>query len=260
MRVTNTKTAGFSLLEMSVVLVIISTVIGVGVAYIGMSIEKKQRDTTILRMNAIQKALLDYRRAYEIIPCPSDITLAETNTNFGRGNIIAPCDGVAPAPNFIYDLGVDTFGGGVPVRTLKLPDEYAFDGWGRRFTYFVDGNVTGYRQSGFNFQAFTIDSGVGWISVSDGNGTTLTSIALYALISHGPNGHGAYTRYGTSRINAGSSNAYELQNCGCNAGAVYTSYGGSLVQGPYKTNPATGDTFDDIVVYGTRASLRHVTE
>jgi hypothetical protein len=95
--------------------------------------------------------------------------------------------------------------------------------------------------------------------VADGNGTTITSIALYVLISHGPNGHGAYSRYGTSRINAGSTNAYELQNCGCNAAAIYTNYS-PFVQGPYKTNPTTGDTFDDIVVYGTRASLRHVTE
>ncbi|MFO0389061.1 MAG: type II secretion system protein [Alphaproteobacteria bacterium] len=250
---------GFSLLEISVVLIIISTIIGVGVAYLGLSVEKAQRDTTTQRMQAIQKALLDYRRAFGAIPCPSDITLAVTNTAFGRGNLTTPCDAGTTDPNYNGDMGPDVWVGGVPVRTLKLPDEYAFDGWGRRFTYAVDQNFT----SAMNitgFHLFAVDSDPGTVPIADGNGNTITSNALYAIVSHGPNGHGAFTRYGTARVNASSSNTYEQQNCGCNASAVYTLYG-SFVQGPYTTDTADStDTFDDIVVYGTRRSLRHATE
>lgn len=250
------RIAGFSLLEISVVLIIISTIIGAGISYLGVSVEKAQRDTTTQRMQAIQKALLDYRRAFDRIPCPSDITLAITNTAFGRGNLTSPCDAGSTDPNFTGGMGPDVWTGGVPVRTLKLPDEYAFDGWGRRFTYTVDQNVTG----GYRFSDYAVSAPVGSVSIIDTTGVTITSTALYAIVSHGPNGHGAYTRYGSSRIGVLSSNTYEHNNCGCNAAAIYTSYT-SIAQGPYYTNTSDSrDTFDDIIVYGTRASLRHFTE
>ncbi len=253
---------GFSLLEISVVLIIISTIIGVGVAYLGLSVEKAQRDNTTFRMQAIQKALLDYRRAFGAIPCPSDITLAVTNTAFGRGSLAKPCDGGSYIPNF--DNGGDGWGGGVPVRTLKIPDEYAFDGWGRRFTYFVDEDVTSTGAADEGFASVAIDATLGDelgnIVINDISGTAIESNALYVLISHGPNGHGAYTRYGTARVNSSSSNANEQSNCGCNASAVTTGYS-SFVQGPFTVDTSDSrNNFDDIVVYGTRRSLRHVTE
>ncbi len=257
MRTSRFKIAGFSLLELSVVLLILSTIIGVGVSYVGLSVEKAQRDTTTQRMRAIQKALLDHRRAFHAIPCPSDITLAVTNTAFGRGDIQEnpedPCDGATYMPN--YQSG-NNWVGGIPVRTLKLPDEYAFDGWGRRFTYVVDDTVTG--RGSFNL--FKMSDNIGDIEIVDAEGNTLESQAVYALISHGPNGHGGYSRYGTSRIGGATISANELKNCGCNLGGVHSAFSTEFVQAPYTTDTGSGETFDDIVVYGTRRSLRHFTE
>ena len=94
--------------------------------------------------------------------------------------------------------------GMVPTRTLKLPDDYAFDSWGRRIMYTVSKDMT--QANAMNiFSAtdtmarMTIFNGTG----SVGNWGTNTVNAAYVLLSFGPNGHGSYSRNGgATRLNA----------------------------------------------------------
>jgi hypothetical protein len=111
-----------------------------GMTVFSAALQKKQRVDTENKMVAIQKALLDYRNAMNRIPCPADITPALTSGNFGiEGATAGTCTGGTPAANFSSGNNVQ---GMVPTKTLRLPDDYAFDGWGRRIMYAVDKRFT----------------------------------------------------------------------------------------------------------------------
>lgn len=130
------RVKGFTLLEMSVVLVIIGVVIGMGTATYLASVEKKAEDITRERIYAVQKALYVYAKGLYRLPCPASLTQAVDTANFGvEAATPGTCTGGTPAANFSTSLVVQ---GGVPTKTLSLSDDYAFDGWGRRITYTVD--------------------------------------------------------------------------------------------------------------------------
>jgi len=313
----------FTLLELSVVLLIIGTVMGSIMVLFNQNIDQRQIQETNVKMSAIQQALLNYRRAFNRIPCPADATQsidATSNNYFGvEGANMGTCISGTPAANF--SLAASTFtgsttnlsaivtsvsstaglsvgtlvtgtgipagtsiasidsssqitldtaatatnagitisrytvaGGMVPTKTLQLPDDYAIDGWGRRIMYMVDVNMTAL------YGAANIpvtDSATNRITVTGAASSAKTTGAVYLLLSFGKNGHGGYTRSGaTTRIsNYISADADELTNCHCNSSAVATAFSSSFIQ-----KPSSIGAFDDIVVYGTRADLRSLSE
>jgi len=145
----------------------------------------------------------------------------------------------------------------VPAKTLRLPDDYAFDGWGRRIMYEVDQLYTA--SAGFTTNGIT---SAGTVTISNGSGLGTKASAVYALLSFGPNGHGAYPRSGGStRFNAGSVNTDEHTNCNCNSSAAATAFGSTFVQRMPSLDPAnTLDTFDDVVAFANRMQLSLPTE
>jgi len=94
------------------------------------------------------------------------------------------------------------------------------------------------------------------MTVNNANGTANTAQAAYVLISFGPNGHGSYSRSGGTARLTSSNNADELQNCDCDSSANPTGLNGIFVQKDATSNPLDRlNSFDDVVVYGTRANL-----
>lgn len=250
----NQRNAAFTMVELSVVLLIIALVTGFGlIATIG-AMESAKRAATENKLNEIEKALMQFRTLYSRLPCPSDITLASTDTSYGvEGATPGTCTGGTPAANYVSS-GTGYYGsgyvveGGVPTKALKLPNEFMFDGWGRRIAYVVDRAVTAK-------DAFVTIAPreTCRIAVGDEYGTTeRTSGAVYALISYGPNGHGGYTN-GTTRMNAGSTNTDEKINCHCTAAGTDDSFGANYVQKEVTENPSDStDKFDDIVRFKLR--------
>jgi hypothetical protein len=155
--------------------------------------------------------------------------------------------------------------GGVPTQTLRLPDDYAIDGWGRRIKYIVD--VPSTALGAFATIPYPDPSG-GRLAVfstydypAGVNRTLLTNLAAYVLISFGPDGNGAYPRTGGGTpIGAGTLNYDELANCNCawngssNGGRTYDN---SVYIQKAPTTDYTNrlNSFGDVVVYGTRATL-----
>jgi prepilin-type N-terminal cleavage/methylation domain-containing protein len=256
---------GFSLLEMSIVLLIIAVVVGSGAAMFSASVKQQQSKETLLKMQAIQKALLDYRRAFNRIPCPADLALPMTDANFGVEAWKDPstptstsCNGGVPAAT--YTDGGTLYEGAVPVKTLKLPDDYVVDGWGRRFDYAADGTLTAY--NAFDTVAVN-DTQVRFTIVPTITSVmTITSYPVYVLISYGEDGHGAFTREGSATILNTSNSDDQNENCDCDSsgnrnGAINSTF----VQRPIEVNKDNPDlTFDDIVTYGARADLRSARE
>lgn len=255
------RLTGFTLLEMSIVLVIIAIVVGAGLATFMASLKARQLQETQTKMVAIQKALYDYRIANNRIPCPANITLAITAQYFGiEGATPGTCTGGNPAANFSNGNNVE---GMVPTKTLMLPDDYAFDGWGRRIMYAVDKRFTATNA----FTSITATDATVRMTVLDGatvtGGTTRSNKVGYVLLSLGPNGHGAYPRNGgATRINKSSTNIHEMNNCDCDSAAAATvlDFGTFVQKLPTQDSTNTLNTFDDVVYYGTRADFRKPTE
>lgn len=229
--------AGFSLVEISIVLAIVATMLAGVLPAITESMKSRDSDTTVSRMETIQSAIASYYAGNGQLPCPANIGESIDTANYGVEAANNTCTGGVPSANFASGMLV---GGGVPTKTLGLGDEFGFDGWGRRFVYHVDARAT--VPATFN--------AAGGLRVNDASGSARTSNAMYVLVSHGANGHGGYSRAGT-RFVSGSVNLDELNNCDCASNGALAAYDGVFVQKMAKpTDPNNPNTmFDDIVAY-----------
>lgn len=227
---------GYTLAELS-----ISTSIIAMLAVGGLAILQKKNDSdkvkeTITKMVKIETALKGFIRVNGYIPCPSVSATTESSTNFGNSS------GIYDETAKICSTGLTNETGVVPVRTLGLPDDTAYDGWGRKFTYrsaSASGSATDF--SDINFK--------GNIAIVDLKGIHKTNInepqpnndgAIYIIISHGANGKNvAYGKNSTTTPSQAS--GVEAKN---------TSHDRAM----YIQNEKT-TIFDDVVVFGTKAKL-----
>jgi prepilin-type N-terminal cleavage/methylation domain-containing protein len=255
----STKKQGFTLLEMSIVITIIAILAGGGVAVFMVSLQRYQLQETYDKIHAIQQALYQYRIAFNRLPCPADISLSTDTQNFGvEAENQEDCDGT-PSANFHGDTGTEQpHEGMVPTKTLKLSDDYAFDGWGRRLIYTVTSDMT----LDSAFTTIDADDTTTRLTVNDGAGNIKSELAGYVILSTGANGHGGFPRVGgTTRINASSINTDELENCDCSTALVPSGLNGVFTQrDPSVAFIVSRNICDDIVVYGTRNDLRAVNE
>lgn len=246
---------GFTLIELTVVLVIIGLIIGGGLATMTAGSQQATYNSTIVTMKAIDSALYSYAVALRRLPCPADLTQLPSALNYGvEAANKGSCVGGAPAANYKVS-GVAE--GGVPTRTLRLPDTYMYDGWGHRLRYAVDTSYTNATASNANLPASSGGvCGAGTttypITVTGVSSSGRTSTAVYVLLSHGSNSHGAYT-YGGTVFNAGNSNGDVWTNCHCNISGTSTGYSPTYVQEvPNYSAGHLGNAayfFDDIVSF-----------
>jgi len=254
-RLNSSANSGYSLLELSIVILIIALIAGSGMVVGKATLDSTQVASTSNRLNTIETALLAFRLAGNRLPCPADGTLAATNANFGREAAnIGDCTGGTPAANFsLTSSGTKIVEGVVPVRTLSLPDEFMYDGWGRKIAYSVWAPMTGMRA----FLNYGITFNCGAMQVRDSSGNVRSNQTDYVLLSYGENGHGAFTVQGT-KYSALSVNTDELLNCHCNtATAADTGYSASYVLKELShdaTNPR--NAFDDLLRYKERWQLQ----
>ena len=131
---------GFSLLELSVVLGIIALIAGAGISMAQGALKAADRITTQERLNTIKLAIDSFAKTYGYLPCPYDRSLATSGATFGVENRTGSTNcGATNGTSFLNAANIST--GGVPVRTLGLPDTYAGDAWGNKFTYVVSNNL-----------------------------------------------------------------------------------------------------------------------
>mgnify|MGYP001559060599 CR=1 FL=1 len=256
----------FTLIELSIVLVILGLMIGGIMAVINQEARLSKETDLKTKMDAIEKALGAFVKRNGRLPCPADGEYAVTVANFGKeggtagggscgngatydGSGIRTADTTPPTANF--KLG-NTAGGVVPVRALGLPDEYALDPWGGRFTYAVDVRMTATSA----FETYSPVDATGSFTINDGSGNARVTNGIAIFLSHGQNGHGAYQLSGT-RKNAGSTNANEQTNCHCTNAAVASAWANTFVMGgnTVTTSSDLRTSFDDNLRYYTRGML-----
>lgn len=169
------KNKGFTLVEMAVVLIIVSAIVGMFISGFTTFMQHMYSATTHSRQVAVKEALIGYLRDNKRLPCPSVDTVGE---NAGVEKLAANCSDDTNKPKLI------------PYKTLGLPKEMATDGWGNYYTYLVSSNTA------------SPDYPRNW-SGSAAPGASLGDIAVdgrevvVVLISHGPSGDGAWAESGT---------------------------------------------------------------
>ena len=236
------KNRGFSLLELSVVLVIIGIIVG-GTVAIGITqVEAAREAQTRQKMTIIEDALLNYRRLNNRLPCPNSYSLPETDNTYGfeTGNAGACAGNLLPADSSAR--------GALPVKALNLPADFMVDGWGEKLSYIVTINATA--NSAFKTGSLNTMQTNGSIVIKDTSTNNITTGAVYAVVSHGKNGYGGYLKTGAQKT-AGSTNTIELVNCRCSGSGSDTS----IYNGPFINNTDPNQIYDDITLFKTRMQL-----
>jgi prepilin-type N-terminal cleavage/methylation domain-containing protein len=164
------RRAGFSLMELSIVLLIIALVGGAGLGMATNALKAADRISTQEKLATIKLALDSHGKTYGYLPCPASFTLTPTSTSFGMESRSGP-PGTActiAAPGVVGAASNTVIIGAVPVRTLGLPDSYAGDAWGSKLTYAVGSLMV----AGPN----SYTSSAGSLSVRSGNRGTFYSV------------------------------------------------------------------------------------
>ena len=144
----------FTLLELSMVLLVLSLLAAAALRYASAVSDSKNYSRINDSMDVVEKALLDYRANYGRLPCPADITV-ENEATFGN-EIETLADGLCTGANFtnsgtdpdnadgLYDATTvsQVVAGAIPVKALKLDNRYGVDPWGKKILYIVDKRMT----------------------------------------------------------------------------------------------------------------------
>jgi type II secretory pathway pseudopilin PulG len=237
----NRKNKGFSLVELSVILLIISTAM---VSYLTWMNQSKQNNafkaiTTREKISVINKAIQNFVLIHGRLPCP-----AKPSLNLGSFYTVG-------ATTIAYDneridfasgLVCDYHAGSVPTRSIGISPDYMLDGWNMRFNYIASPDLCGITGCSPN----TYNTNSGELVVKDQDNNLLTDKAAYVLFSVGSARRGGYVRDG-NRMPL-SSNIDELEN---------TDFSDSMNPANlfYKQQPLTND-FTHILSYKTKEQLK----
>lgn len=119
---------GFSLIELSIVLFIVTLLLGGLLPTVSGQIEQKRTAETLKQLDEIQQALIGYAISHDRLPCPaSDTTNGMEDPVAVSGTCTHPYDGFVPAATLGITTGVD----------LQGRKGFAVDAWGNRIRYAV---------------------------------------------------------------------------------------------------------------------------
>lgn len=228
---------GFSLIELSIVLIIIGLLATPLIQEYGRYVTQKRRDDTAMSMRSIDTAIAAYQEMHGRYVCPSDRSIAFGEDGHGVENCANfaglgadSCGGEGGGPGFCRATQApgEVYIGGIPYVTLGLPFKETLDGWSNGITYAVTAAMA-------TATPATFDPAVGAVRVT--NELTPPTIDNFhgVLISAGDNGAGAFNIQG--RQNPCITTFAEGENCD-NDGTFMTSL---------RTEGAGTGYYDDII-------------
>jgi prepilin-type N-terminal cleavage/methylation domain-containing protein len=192
----NHARAGFSLIEVAIVLIIMGVMLGAAMPSILRYRQQACLRETKERQDMVTYAVAAYAVINNRLPCPADPAAQGDK----KGKSVNPCQTVAHA------IGI------VPYHTLGLPENQAKDGFGRYMTYAVpidhngQGNLCRARPD--PLLQLKDESG----DVFPQNMQAGDNFVAMVLISHGPLGHGAYNPNGVGKIISSDASEKERVN------------------------------------------------
>lgn len=241
-----TTSAGFTLVEIAVVIVVLSLLLamiaGIATAMVG----QQRREVTRQRLAGVETAIALFVSQNQRLPCPANGQLVSANANAGIEQSVAG----TPRTCNVAGVANSQQHGVVPWRALGLAEQDITDGWGNRLTYRVDPDFVTMGTMNFTFcdpaggklvaEAYSATAGY-----CDGNCATATfptsctrpaavvvnqglavqnlagsavmspaasTGAAYIVVSHGENSRGAYNNAGVLQAASGPNWGLEEQN------------------------------------------------
>jgi len=259
----------FSLIELSIVLVIISIVIAGTLSVSTVSVTNAKTKVTIDRMKEIYKAIGQYVVLNQKLPCPASLVLNKATS--GYGSSAGAAGSCSSAGVYQSNSASAIVIGMAPVATLGLPIEMGEDGFGNKIMYAISKYMSaadypstntanlGIATSGFSSHLENDNSTIRIIHQPSGNSISGNAVVL---ISYGSNGYGAFKATSTAQTNSTSSDPYEQQNYLSNINTAslpnLADYGVIAGNAGYVVITPTNlssTVFDDIVMFKTRSQM-----
>lgn len=273
----------FSLLELSVVILIISILVVGSTSYLSGNLNSAKNDVTKERLKEIYKAMGTYLANNKRLPCPASMLLTKASANYG---VEVPCfdqnttsatgRGIWRStwnPNVLYGM--------VPVKTLGLTTDMAEDAFGTVIAYSMlrgyansdafknNNDASTYTANGAGVTAY--DDGQAGSSASDPNririyerlGTSINRIStnvMMVLISYGQNKNmsNKYSNTNLQFSDEGLNGIYGDSSSFQNPTGYFYNFGNcgsGCFNYAYMARSDSNETFDDILLYKTRDQM-----
>jgi len=241
--------SGFTLVEMTVVLVIAGILLGLGLSLAKPYFAEKQKQVTTDSVLNVEQALADHLANFGFYPCPAPLT---TPRGTAADGLATDCS-VAAVPG-VYEVDGRDPGTGIPIkvrigavpyRDLEIPANSTIDAQQNRLTYAVSVPST---TLAYNDDPINLANNTGAIDIVDASGTTLLDnpgTAHLFFFSHGRDGKGSYTDAGV--LNGTTCvGGIDSENCDfLNAATADATFAALMVE-----QLGTGGTYyDDITTY-----------
>lgn len=197
------KNSGFTLLELSIVLLIASMLATFSVGIGKFFLEQNKIRATQIKLRTIASALDIYLIQHNKLPCPAGL---KKSTGIPLGATPENSAGTCSSSNATEGVYVNNnvARGWVPYKELGLTADTVYDEWNNKIVYSVP---TVLIHSNFNeldddFNGITVynDSKSKFSITNDNNK------AIYTIVSHGKNSLGAFNKDGDQKSDIGISN------------------------------------------------------
>lgn len=225
----NKSNQGFTLLELSIALIIIGIVVFLLLTANKtlLGITEAQVESTKIR--ALEDVISNYQTNYKRLPCPARLDAVSSDSDYGY-EAATTCDSLCSSG---FTCAGNVILGAVPFKTLGVPENLAKDLQNSKVMYAMDRRLAN-KNCG-------IPSSV---VVNDISGNLITSGIGHAIFSPGPNKSGAID----SNFNTLSPCPAGLDNANCNLSL-------NFVVSDYITSSTTQD-FDDTLAFGTNKARK----
>ena len=247
----------FSLIEMSVVLIVIS-ILFVGTFSSSSVVNSVRTSVSKDKLEVIYSLLGKFLKNNKRLPCPASLAITVSNANFGK-EVRNPLDNKCSGSG-IYASNNSGFSniivGAIPVKDLGINNDFAYDAFGNLVLYFIDQRFTyNYISNISNDLNLSIPS-FGTASFKDimviknrnlKGEVLINSDVMMVLVSHGANGYGSINATGIQ--NPRSSILEELDNDISNLNSLD---GTASFNRTFYSSHENSDIFDDIILFKTR--------
>ena len=255
------KSSGYTLIEMSIVMIVVGVILAASAVAYDLFLRNKKEVQTEISMSQITVSIGNFRAQYGRYPCPASLTAARGSADYGREKsdctdltvAIGTCsaaegycveqseagrtidhdnDGATPTPT--PEIRPRVRRGALPFKSMNVPEEYAYDGYGNRIVYVVTERLA---------VANTFNLAHGGISIVDDQTPTPESlleapgVGHFLIISPGRNNAGGYNNNGLLVQACPAATTPEGKNCDVTGIAEYVQTGINTTQ--------TNTHFDD---------------
>lgn len=236
----NKGIAGFSLIELAVVIAITSIMLFTSIFVLRIQSDYYNVTTSQVKLSTLTLVLQTYNEKYGFYPCPAPLNAISGADGTAATNCTT-CSGVyGPNPYYCTTTSKVVIGA-IPFETLGLPRQMSFDSWNKKIMYIIDNRyTTGQCQ------------GNGTIQIIDQNNSLVSNSAIYALISTGFDGKGGYNADGNI-TKACNTLALDGQNCAFTVSQA--NFNNIFRTSAINVSNIINTQYDDVITWQTNSNL-----